>query len=212
MVDHAWIEAMQEELHQFERLDVWELVDKPYGKNEEGIDFEESFAPVARLEAVRIFVAYSAHKSFPIYQMDIKTTFLNRSLKEEVHVSQPDGFVDLHQPDKVYRLKKALMDSSKLQERVEMDDFESDDRSIYTPLVSSFLDSDDESDDGEVLNELDEYGNARNIYRNRIINSLDGNDLTFPCMIGPEYQMEEHMKEWLTHEHVIFDKEKHISS
>ncbi|GJR08056.1 hypothetical protein Tco_0790708 [Tanacetum coccineum] len=68
MADSAWIEAMQEELHQFERLQVWELVDKPFGKNEEGIDFEESFALVARLEVVRIFVAYAAHKSFPIYQ------------------------------------------------------------------------------------------------------------------------------------------------
>ncbi|GJS70393.1 gag-pol polyprotein [Tanacetum coccineum] len=100
MADSAWIEAMQEELHQFDRLQVWELVDKPFGKNqrgyaqEEGIDFEESFAPVARLEAVRIFVAYAAHKSFPIYQMDVKTAFLNGPLKEEVYVAQPDGFVD----------------------------------------------------------------------------------------------------------------------
>ncbi|GJU62264.1 retrovirus-related pol polyprotein from transposon TNT 1-94 [Tanacetum coccineum] len=100
--------ALTEELHQFERLDVWELVDRPYGKNEEGIDFEESFAPVARLEAVRIFVAYAAHKSFPVYQMDVKTTFLNGPLKKEVYVSQPDGFVDPHHPHKVYRLKKAL--------------------------------------------------------------------------------------------------------
>nr|GEU50068.1 uncharacterized mitochondrial protein AtMg00810-like [Tanacetum cinerariifolium] len=59
---------------------------------EEGIDFEESFAPVARLEAIWIFVAYVANKSFPIYQMDIKTTFLNGPLKEEVYVAQPDGF------------------------------------------------------------------------------------------------------------------------
>ncbi|GJV14133.1 retrovirus-related pol polyprotein from transposon TNT 1-94 [Tanacetum coccineum] len=111
---------------------VWELVDKPFGKNviklkwlwknkkdedqtvirnkarivakgyaqEEGIDFEESFAPVARLEAVRIFVAYAAHKSFPIYQMDVKTAFLNGPLKEEVYVAQPDGFVDPDHPDK----------------------------------------------------------------------------------------------------------------
>nr|GFB29751.1 hypothetical protein [Tanacetum cinerariifolium] len=71
MADSAWIEAMQEELHQFDRL------------QEEGIDFEESFAPVARLEAVRIFVAYVVHKSFPIYQMDMKMTFLNGTLKEE---------------------------------------------------------------------------------------------------------------------------------
>ncbi|GJX65571.1 putative reverse transcriptase domain-containing protein [Tanacetum coccineum] len=108
MADSAWIEAMQEELHQFDRLQVWELVDKPFGKNEEGIDFEESFVPVARLEAVRIFVAYAAHKSFPIYLMDIKTTFLNGPLKEEVYVAQPDGFVDPDHPDKVYRLRKPL--------------------------------------------------------------------------------------------------------
>ncbi|GJZ70409.1 retrovirus-related pol polyprotein from transposon TNT 1-94 [Tanacetum coccineum] len=67
MVDYTWIEAMQEELYQFDRLQVWELVDKPFGKNEEGIDFEESFALVARLEAVQIFVAYDAHKeSLPL--------------------------------------------------------------------------------------------------------------------------------------------------
>ncbi|GJZ84901.1 retrovirus-related pol polyprotein from transposon TNT 1-94 [Tanacetum coccineum] len=75
---------------------------------EEGIDFKESFALVARLEAVRIFVAYDAHKSFPIYQMDVKTTFLNGLLKEEVYVAQPDGFVDPGHPEKVYRLRKAL--------------------------------------------------------------------------------------------------------
>ncbi|GJU76619.1 reverse transcriptase domain-containing protein [Tanacetum coccineum] len=72
-----------------------------FALTEEGIDFEESFAPVARLEAVRIFVAYAAHKSFPIYQMDMKTTFLNGPLKEEVYVAQPDGFVDPDHPDKV---------------------------------------------------------------------------------------------------------------
>nr|GEX11879.1 hypothetical protein [Tanacetum cinerariifolium] len=73
-----------------------------------GIDFEESFAPVARLEAVRIFIAYATHKSFPIYQMDVKTTFLNGPLKDEVYVAQPDGFVDPDNPKKVYRLRKAL--------------------------------------------------------------------------------------------------------
>nr|GEX95704.1 retrovirus-related Pol polyprotein from transposon TNT 1-94 [Tanacetum cinerariifolium] len=75
---------------------------------EEGIDFEESFALVARLDAVRIFVAYTGHKSFLIYQMDVKTTFLNGLLKEEVYVIQPDGFVDPDHPEKVYRLRKAL--------------------------------------------------------------------------------------------------------
>nr|GEZ00693.1 hypothetical protein [Tanacetum cinerariifolium] len=94
MADFVWIEAMQEELHQFDRLQVWELVDKPFGKSEEGVDFEESFAPVARLEAVQIFVAYVAYKSFPIYQMDVKTAFLNGPLKEEVYVAQLDGTLD----------------------------------------------------------------------------------------------------------------------
>nr|GEW52918.1 hypothetical protein [Tanacetum cinerariifolium] len=75
---------------------------------EEGIDFEESFAPVARLEAVRIFVPYAAHKSFPIYQMDVKMAFLNGPLKEEFYVAQPNGCVDLDHPEKVYRLRKAL--------------------------------------------------------------------------------------------------------
>ncbi|GJU02756.1 retrovirus-related pol polyprotein from transposon TNT 1-94 [Tanacetum coccineum] len=129
-----------EELHQFDRLQVWELVDKPFGKTvirlkwlwknkkdkdqtiirnkarlvangyaqEEGIDFEESFAPVARLEAVQIFIAYAAHKSFPIYQMDVKTDLLNGPMKEEVYVAQPDGFVDPDHLEKVYRLRKAL--------------------------------------------------------------------------------------------------------
>ncbi|GJY43657.1 hypothetical protein Tco_0431870 [Tanacetum coccineum] len=69
-------------------------------------------------------------------------------------------------------------------DEIVMDDLESDDESVDTPLVSPFLDSDDESDDGEVLNELDEYGNAGIFYHNRIINSLDGEDLSFPCMIG----------------------------
>nr|GEW31177.1 retrovirus-related Pol polyprotein from transposon TNT 1-94 [Tanacetum cinerariifolium] len=95
MADSAWIESMQEELHQFDRLD-------------EGVDFEESFAPVARLEAVRLFIAYAAHKSFTVYQMDVKTAFLYGPLKKEVYVNQPDGFVDPYHPDKVYRLKKAL--------------------------------------------------------------------------------------------------------
>ncbi|GJS33972.1 ribonuclease H-like domain-containing protein [Tanacetum coccineum] len=73
-----------------------------------GIDFEESFAPVAHLEAVRIFIAYAAQKSFPIYHMEVKTDFLNGPLKEEVYVAQPDGFVEPNHLEKVYRLRKAL--------------------------------------------------------------------------------------------------------
>ncbi|GJR34885.1 retrovirus-related pol polyprotein from transposon TNT 1-94 [Tanacetum coccineum] len=79
-----------------------------FALTEEGIDFEESFAPVARLEAVRISAAYATHKSFLIYQMDVKTAFLNGPLKEEVYVAQPKGFVDLDHPEKVYLLRKAL--------------------------------------------------------------------------------------------------------
>ncbi|GJX55584.1 retrovirus-related pol polyprotein from transposon TNT 1-94 [Tanacetum coccineum] len=83
------------------------LQSKGYAQKE-GIEFEESFAPVARLEVVRLFIAYAAHKSFIVYQMDVKTTFLYEPLKEEVYVNQPDGFVDPYHPDQVYRLKKAL--------------------------------------------------------------------------------------------------------
>ncbi|GKG39446.1 retrovirus-related pol polyprotein from transposon TNT 1-94, partial [Tanacetum coccineum] len=75
---------------------------------EEGIDFEESFAPAAHLEAVRMFVAFVALKNITIFHMDIKTVFLNGPLKEELYVSQPDGFVNPDFPDHVYRLKKAL--------------------------------------------------------------------------------------------------------
>nr|GEZ29870.1 retrovirus-related Pol polyprotein from transposon TNT 1-94 [Tanacetum cinerariifolium] len=132
--------ALTEELHQFDRLDVWELVDRPLCTNvinlkllwknkrdeentviqnksrlvakeyvqKEGVDFEESFAPVARLEVVRLFIAYAAHKSFTIYQMDIRTTFLYGPLKEEVYVNQPDGFVDPYHPDKAQPTEKHL--------------------------------------------------------------------------------------------------------
>ncbi|GKD03504.1 retrovirus-related pol polyprotein from transposon TNT 1-94, partial [Tanacetum coccineum] len=74
----------------------------------QGIYFEESFAPVARLEVVRIFIAYATHKNITIFQIDVKTAFLNGPLKEEVYVSQPEGFIDPEFPDHVYRLKKAL--------------------------------------------------------------------------------------------------------
>nr|GEX78684.1 hypothetical protein [Tanacetum cinerariifolium] len=75
---------------------------------EEGIDFEESFAPVARIEAIRIFVANATNTNMMIFQMDIKTVFLNGELKEEVYVSQPKGFVNQNNPSYVYKLKKAL--------------------------------------------------------------------------------------------------------
>ncbi|GJY62922.1 putative ribonuclease H-like domain-containing protein [Tanacetum coccineum] len=77
-------------------------------RQEEGIDFKESFAPVARMEAIRIFLAYAAHKSFTVFQMDVKTAFLHGTLKEDVYVCQPEGFIDVDHPSHVYKLKKAL--------------------------------------------------------------------------------------------------------
>ncbi|GKD79024.1 retrovirus-related pol polyprotein from transposon TNT 1-94 [Tanacetum coccineum] len=75
---------------------------------EEGIDFEESFSPIARMEAIRIFLAYDAHKSFTVFQMDVTTAFLHGTLKEDVYVCQPEGFIDADHPSHVYKLKKAL--------------------------------------------------------------------------------------------------------
>ncbi|GJY17318.1 retrovirus-related pol polyprotein from transposon TNT 1-94 [Tanacetum coccineum] len=83
------------------------LVAKGY-RQEEGIDFEESFAPVTCIEAIRIFIANAASKNMNIYQMDVKTAFLNGELKEEVYVCQPEGFVDPDHLTHVYCLKKAL--------------------------------------------------------------------------------------------------------
>nr|GFB43344.1 retrovirus-related Pol polyprotein from transposon TNT 1-94 [Tanacetum cinerariifolium] len=140
LTDPAWIKSAQEELHQFIRLDVWELVPssddiKPLTlkwlfknkhdeenkvirnktrlvvrgyRQEEGINFEESFAPVARMEAIRIFLAYATYKGFTVYQMDVKTAFLHGSLKEDVYVYQLEGFIDADYPIHVYKLKKAL--------------------------------------------------------------------------------------------------------
>ncbi|GKB48948.1 retrovirus-related pol polyprotein from transposon TNT 1-94 [Tanacetum coccineum] len=137
--DHP-LDNIIEELNEFERLEVWELVPHPdkvmvitlkwiykvkldelegimknkarlvaHGYHqEEGINFEESFAPVARLDAIRIFLAFAAHMNMIVYQMDVKTTFLNGILHEEVYVSQQDGFVDQDNPIHVYKLKKAL--------------------------------------------------------------------------------------------------------
>ncbi|GKD39472.1 retrotransposon protein, putative, ty1-copia subclass, partial [Tanacetum coccineum] len=83
------------------------LVARGY-RQEEGIDFEESFAPVARIDAIQIFLAYAAHMNMIVYQMDVKTAFLNSILREEVYVSQLDEFVDQDNPNHVYKLKKAL--------------------------------------------------------------------------------------------------------
>ncbi|GKC44769.1 retrovirus-related pol polyprotein from transposon TNT 1-94 [Tanacetum coccineum] len=138
--EDCWFQPMQDEIYEFDRLDIWELVPPPdcamiialkwiykvkldeYGdvlknkarlvakgyRQEEGLNFEESFAPVARLEAIRIFLANAASKNMTVYQMDVKTAFLNGDLKEEVYISQPKGFVNPDRPHHVYHLKKAL--------------------------------------------------------------------------------------------------------
>nr|GEU78438.1 hypothetical protein [Tanacetum cinerariifolium] len=111
--DLSWIKAMQEELLQFKMQKVWVLVDFPYGKRaightqEEGIDYEEVFAPVARIEAIRLFLAYA---SFMVYQMDVKSAFLYETIEEEVYVCQPPGFEDSDYPDKVYKVVKIYVD------------------------------------------------------------------------------------------------------
>ncbi|GKE99795.1 retrovirus-related pol polyprotein from transposon TNT 1-94, partial [Tanacetum coccineum] len=89
MTDPAWIESMQEELLQFKRLDVWVLV-----------------PPLDN--AIRIFLAYAAHKSFTMFQMDVKTALLHGTLKEDVYVCQPEGFIDADHPSNIYKLKKEL--------------------------------------------------------------------------------------------------------
>ncbi|GJX49649.1 putative ribonuclease H-like domain-containing protein [Tanacetum coccineum] len=138
--DESWVDAMQEELLQFEIQKVWILVDLPFGKKaigtkwvyrnkkdergvvvrnkarlvaqghrqEEGIDYDEVFAPVARLEAIRIFLAFASYMGFIVYQMDVKSAFLYGKIDEEVYVSQPPGFLDPKYPQKVYKVVKAL--------------------------------------------------------------------------------------------------------
>ena len=138
--DADWVNSMHEELHQFVRNDVWELVPRPKGVNVigtkwilksksdehgivirnksrlvaqgytqmEGIDFNETFALVARLESIRILLAIFSHLNFKLYQMDVKSAFLNGMLQKKVFVEQLKGFVDPHRPDDVYKLKRAL--------------------------------------------------------------------------------------------------------
>ncbi|RYA38003.1 hypothetical protein DD606_26120, partial [Enterobacter cloacae complex sp. GF14B] len=140
IIDDQLIVAMQEELNQFERNNVWELVEKPHNypiigtkwvfrnkldehgiiirnkarlvtkgyNQEEGIDYEETYAPVARLEAIRMLLAYASIMNFKLYQMDVKSDFLNCLIQEEVYVEQPPGFEIPDKPNHVYKLQKAL--------------------------------------------------------------------------------------------------------
>ncbi|GJW99347.1 putative ribonuclease H-like domain-containing protein [Tanacetum coccineum] len=128
--DSDWVEAMQEEMQQFINQKVWKLVPLPDGKiaigtkgivvrnksrlvaqghrQEEGIDYDEVFAPVARIEAIRLFLAFASYMGFMVYQMDVKSAFLYGEIDEEVYVTQPKGFEDPHFPKHVYKVVKAL--------------------------------------------------------------------------------------------------------
>ncbi|CAH1432412.1 unnamed protein product [Lactuca virosa] len=140
LMEPDWIAAMQEELEEFKRNKVWQLVPKPKGHNIvgtrwvykkkldesgavvrnkvrlvakgyiqlEGVDYDETYALVARMEAIRIFLAYAAHKNIKVHQMDVKSAFLNGELKEEVYLQQPPGFECLEFPDYCYKLEKAV--------------------------------------------------------------------------------------------------------
>ena len=138
--DVDWVTSMQEELHQFERNQVWHLVPRPSDRiiigtkwvfrnklhehgtikrnksrlvvqgynQEEGIDCDETFAPIARMETIRILIAFAAFMGFKLFQMDVKSAFINGYLKEEVFVKKPPGFEDIDQPNHVLKLDKAL--------------------------------------------------------------------------------------------------------
>jgi hypothetical protein len=137
--DPNWVLAMQEELNNFKRNEVWSLVPRPKknvvgtkwmfsNKQDEhgvvkrneaqlvakgyaqvvGLDFEETFAPVVRLESIRILLAYATHHPFKLFQMDVKSAFLNGPIKEEVYVEQPLRFEDDRYPNHVYKLSRAL--------------------------------------------------------------------------------------------------------
>nr|GEU69581.1 hypothetical protein [Tanacetum cinerariifolium] len=109
------------------------LVAKGYGQKE-GIDFEDSFAPVSRLEAVRLFVAYAAHKSFSVYQMDVKTSFLYEPLKEEIYVNQPDGFI--HQSP-----REIFINQAKYAQEILIKHGMTSCDSIGTPMATKHLDA-----------------------------------------------------------------------
>nr|GFB25587.1 hypothetical protein [Tanacetum cinerariifolium] len=104
--DPSWVEAMQEELLQFKIQNVWTLVDCT--KGEERIDYDEVFARIARIEAIRLFLAYASFMGFTVYQMVVKSAFLYGTIDEEVYVMQPPIFQDPEYPAKVYKVEKAM--------------------------------------------------------------------------------------------------------
>ncbi|WJX24547.1 hypothetical protein P8452_13641 [Trifolium repens] len=111
LTDDGWIVAMQDELNQFQRNDVWDLVPRPAHKNIIGTKWvfrNKMNEQVARLEAIRLLLSYAVNNGITLYQMDVKSAFLNGVISEEVYVKQPPGFEDLKNPDYVYKLKKSL--------------------------------------------------------------------------------------------------------
>ncbi|GJX17685.1 putative ribonuclease H-like domain-containing protein [Tanacetum coccineum] len=111
LTDPSWIEAMQDELLQFKLQKVWTLVDLPYGKRAirtKWVYRNKKDKRVARIEAIRLFLAYASFKDFVVYQMDVKSAFLYGKIEEEVYVCQPPGFEDPEFPDRVYKVEKAL--------------------------------------------------------------------------------------------------------
>ncbi|GKC21726.1 retrovirus-related pol polyprotein from transposon TNT 1-94 [Tanacetum coccineum] len=212
MLDASWIESMQDELNQFKRLDVWELVEFAKGyRQDDRIDFEESFAPVARLEVVIIFVAHAAHKHFPIYQIDIKMAFLNGPLKEEVFVCQPDRFVDPDFPNHVYRRKKALYDLKQApralqvhqsprgificQSQYTMDFLKKHGMgkfdTISTPMATTKLDADLQGTQVDNTKYRRMIGGLMNLTASR----LDVSFATFVCARYQAHPTEKHLKE-----------------
>ncbi|GJX52354.1 retrovirus-related pol polyprotein from transposon TNT 1-94 [Tanacetum coccineum] len=107
LTESCWIEAMQEELNEFQRLEVWQLVPRPDCVMIITLKWIYK-VKLDELGAIGIFLAFAAHMNMVVYQMDVKTMFLNGILREEVYVSQPDGFVDPKNPNHVYKLKKAI--------------------------------------------------------------------------------------------------------
>ncbi|KAJ9552532.1 hypothetical protein OSB04_016577 [Centaurea solstitialis] len=107
VIDTKWLFKNKRDANNIIVRNKARLVAKGY-RQQEGIDYDETFAPVARLEAIRMFLAYAAYKDSTVFQMDVKTAFLYGHLKEEVYVAQPEGFVDKEHPDYVYVLDKAL--------------------------------------------------------------------------------------------------------
>jgi hypothetical protein len=107
VVGTKWVFRNKQDEHGVVTRNKARLVAKGYAQVV-GWDFEETFAPVARLESIRILLAYAAHHSFRLFQMDVKSAFLNGLIKEEVYVEQPPGFEDDRYPDHVFKLSKAL--------------------------------------------------------------------------------------------------------